>query len=127
MSNFDPGIVADCRISLIGAHISTLGATETSPEHAYRRAAETFLSLLAERRIGPGNLAGSEINPWEVGRLYREIARGRMQSPTALLRWDRLADTERAVRATFLLPDLELVRGLYMKRRPIPERAGRLA
>jgi predicted dehydrogenase/NADPH:quinone reductase-like Zn-dependent oxidoreductase len=110
--DFDFGVLADRRISLVGAHLNTLSRDDSAIGHNYRQAGETFLRLIAKKVLDVGSLIGIEVNPWEVGWFYRQLAYGRPEWLGALMKWDRLSDTDRLKNVSYwTLPESESVRG----------------
>lgn len=114
------GMVADRGVSLLVAHAST--PFPDPGARGYRERARTFLDLLAKGALDLQGLIGREVNPWEAGRFYRELAGTRPAWVTALFRWDLLSDEERMRPVhRWAPPDTELARGMSMKRLPIAD------
>jgi predicted dehydrogenase/NADPH:quinone reductase-like Zn-dependent oxidoreductase len=110
--DFDFGELADRRISLIGAHLNTLSRDNSVTGHNYRQAGETFLRLIAEDALDVGSLISVEVNPWEVGWFYRQLAYGQRQWLGGLMKWGSLSNVDRLKNVSYwTLPESESVRG----------------
>jgi hypothetical protein len=72
--------------------------------------------------VGP--LIGEEIDPWEVGLFYRKLSKKGLASAGAVLRWDRLSESDRGGPVGLLArPVDDLTRGMKFLRPPIEGRA----
>ena len=112
---FDFRTAGEREIELVGAHISTL-PSEADRGTDYREVGAMFLRLLGDGSIDLTGLVGAEVDPWEAGRFYRDLASGRADWPAAVFNWDRIADGAETGRAGWLAPpDLDLVRGSVMR------------
>ena len=121
---FDFGYAAEHRVSLIGAHISSLSRRSRPDGRDYASAARFFLGSLDEGRIDVGPLIGEMIDPWEAGLFYRKLSKRGLMSAGAVLRWDRLSATDRGGPIGFLArPVDDLTRGMKFLRLPIEGRA----
>ena len=112
--------MAACRgIALLDADVSSLSLTPDAAR-AYQEAAQQFLDLLAQGVLDLEGLMGREANPWEAGRLYRELAGRKRPWVTAVFRWDLLSDVDRMQRVhLWSLADTALARGMSMKQLPV--------
>lgn len=109
---FDFSQLANRRISLIGAHLNTLSRDDGAPGPNYRQAGETFLRLLAENKLDVESLISIEVNPWEVGWFYRQLAYGQPQWVGALMKWTDLSDADRVKNISYWTPpESESMRG----------------
>ena len=116
---FDFGELAARDITLLGAHISALPRDMGASAHNYREAGEIFLHLVAEEAVAVSALVNIEVNPWEVGKFYRQLAQDRPNWVGALLRWDQLQETDRLQRVSYWTkPELEMVNRTRMSRLP---------
>lgn len=113
------GMAAGRAIALLEADVSRLSDT---PDAAwgYREAGQQFLDLLAKGVLDLEALKEREANPWEAGRLYRELAGGMWPWVTAVFKWELLSDEERLQRVRLWTPpDTALARGMSVKQLPI--------
>lgn len=112
---FTFGALADRRITLVGAHISSLLGANADTEHRFRAGGESFLRAVADGSLDVASLIDTEVNPWEVGRFYRDLADGVQRCVGAVLRWDWLDDSDRMARVRYWNPpDLEAVHAATM-------------
>lgn len=120
---FDFGYAAEHRVGVMGAHISTLSRSSRSDGRDYASAAGFFLRWLDEGRMDVGPLIGEEIDPWEAGLFYRKLSKQGLTSASAVLRWDRLSETDRGGPTGLLArPVDDLPRGMKFLRLPIEGR-----
>jgi threonine dehydrogenase-like Zn-dependent dehydrogenase len=71
------GLVRARGLEIIGAHISNLGVSASSPgRHTYRQEGEFFLDLLRSRRLSVADLVTWRPAPAECNAVYEAIARG---------------------------------------------------
>jgi threonine dehydrogenase-like Zn-dependent dehydrogenase len=111
-SSFDLGSLADRSISLVGANIRTLTGAGAA---TYRRAGEAFLRLVADGQVDLSGLIDVEVNPWEAGWFYRQLANGCLSCVAPILRWDWLDASCRLQRVRYWSPpDVEAIRGRTM-------------
>jgi predicted dehydrogenase/NADPH:quinone reductase-like Zn-dependent oxidoreductase len=97
-------------IRLVGAHISAL-ATEARRQGGdpFAGLARTYLEGIASGRVAAADLAGEAVDPREIVRFYRRLARG--EAGAAHLEWEAIPRGER------------LGLGLRPRRRPAVTRA----
>jgi len=93
--NFDFSELADRDITILGAHISTLPHEASDARYDFRRLSESFLGLIAEKRLDIRSLISVEVNPWESGLFYRSLSEGATNWLGAVMRWDSLEDSYR--------------------------------
>ncbi|MBF8267674.1 MAG: zinc-binding dehydrogenase [Dehalococcoidia bacterium] len=118
---FDFGGLADRGISLVGAHLSTLSRDPSASSHSYRQAGETLLRLVAEGALDIPSLVSQEVDPWEAGEFYRQLAQAQSQWVGAVFRWDGLRDVDRLQRVSYWTPpELEMARGNWMSEASSP-------
>ena len=117
---FDFAAAADRRVSLIGAHISSLSRRARSDAVDYVTAATTFLRLIEEGQLDTGPLVGEEVNPWEAGLFYQALSKRGLATASAVFRWDLLVDSDRGGSIGFFAPPIDdLTRGMTFLRLPI--------
>lgn len=83
-------------LTLIGASAATLPVVQSL--HGWwtaEKEADTFLQLVAQRRLNVDALTSDEIYPSEAERFYRRLAWGDKSIVGGLFRWDRLPEKER--------------------------------
>jgi predicted dehydrogenase/threonine dehydrogenase-like Zn-dependent dehydrogenase len=113
---FDPGLLADRRVTLLGAHIDSLPLRDESARLDHRSAGEQFLAAVACGDLDVRALVSVEVDPVDAGVFYRQMASGAQPWLGALLRWDRVdADP---VRTFASLPPLEAVAGRDLRGNP---------
>ena len=117
---FDFASAADRRVTLIGAHISTLSRDIRSSGNDYGSAAATFLRFIDDGLIDVGSLIGEEVDPWEAGRFYRRLSQRGLTIAGAVFRWDLLPDSDRGGPIGFFTPPIDdLSRGMTFRREPM--------
>jgi predicted dehydrogenase/threonine dehydrogenase-like Zn-dependent dehydrogenase len=102
--DFDFGVLADRKIRLIGAHISTLSRHATQGCRDAREGSDAFLRLVADRRLHIKGLINFEVNPWEAGWFYRHLAEKRLHCVGAVFRWDKLDAFDRLQASRYWFP-----------------------
>jgi 2-desacetyl-2-hydroxyethyl bacteriochlorophyllide A dehydrogenase len=113
----DFGLLADRRITIIGAHINSL-----SPE-ARAAHAEVFLALLRDRRLDVSTLVSDRVHPLEAEWFYRRLAGRGDATVGAVLCWSRLSPEERMRRVHYLAPpDLDPLRRSRLILAPLSSR-----
>jgi len=101
----DFGLLADKRITIIGAHINSLSPSARAAH------AQLFLALLRDRRLDIPALVSERVHPLEAEWFYRRLAGRDDATVGAVLRWDRLPERARMRRVHLLaLPDLDPLR-----------------
>lgn len=109
------GMAAGRGIALLEADVSRLSLTPNA-SRGYREAALQFLELLAQDVLELEGMMEREANPWEAGRLYRELAVRTRPWVTAVFRWELLSDLDRMQRVHLWTPaDTALARGMSFK------------
>jgi 2-desacetyl-2-hydroxyethyl bacteriochlorophyllide A dehydrogenase len=107
------------RLTLVGAHISTLGAGSTDRRRAYQDQASAFLGGLAEGRIDVADLVERRVDPRDAPAFYRELAYSR-DIMGAYFDWPALERSERRRRSRMVrVPDLR-ARGVDYGQAPLP-------
>lgn len=98
------------RLRLIGAHVSALAReAKRMDRDPFRDIAETFLAGVAAGRVAAADVAGTAVDPREIGLVYRRLAAGELSA--AHLDWRRLPEAQRALhRGPLRLPVLPTVR-----------------
>lgn len=84
------------QLTIIGAHLASLPNSHSlSGWWTSEKEADTFLQLIAQRRINVDSLRSDEIYPSEAERFYRRLAWGDKSIVAGIFRWNQLSDNER--------------------------------
>lgn len=115
--NADFGLLADKRITITGAHITSL------PASAWPVQAEVFMHLVAQRRIALAPLITERVHPMEAEWFYRRLSRQDDPTIGAIFCWDRLLLADRMQRVSFVtFPDFTPLRRGRMTVLPVSKR-----
>lgn len=107
------------RLTLVGAHVSTLDVeSKRSGEDVRRREAEVFLEALASGSVAVSDLVDVVADPREAGAFYRDLAGGR-QMLGARFDWTALTDEGVSPRPHLRLPDV-VGKGMVFDEHPLP-------
>ena len=86
--------VQERSLRLVGAHVSALAKeVKRSGTDVFGEIAGRFLAALADGRLDVADLVGEAVDPREIGRFYRALARGEVTA--GYLDWRRLNPEER--------------------------------
>ncbi len=130
-STMDFGLLAEKGVTVRGTHIRSVADSGSIPRRgSVAQDASAFLGLLACSRMNVASLISDRIHPLEAERFYRRLCEEQNATVGAIFCWDRLADSRRCRRVSFLTkPDVTPVKKASLTRAPMPLRpqAGRKA
>jgi 2-desacetyl-2-hydroxyethyl bacteriochlorophyllide A dehydrogenase len=113
----DFGLLADKRVAIVGAHISSLA------DDARPACAQTFFDLIEQKRIDVSSLISHRVHPCEAEWFYRRMAGSADTTIGAVFCWDRLTPAQRMRRIAFVAPpDLSPLRHQAMTQQPLAAR-----
>lgn len=114
------------RLTIVGAHVSTLARGKEPSRLAFRREACRFLDQLSDGSVVVEDLVDLDLDPRDAPAFYRALPR-EARLTAARFDWTRLADAERRQRRSPLrLPDLA-ARGVAYRDKPLTARRGVVA